>query len=310
MGKVQPRYRALHETGELSRRAGALRTRLRACTLCPRRCGVNRLSGELGFCRTGAGLKIASVTLHPWEEPPIAGAAGSGTVFFSGCTLSCLFCQNFPISQMGVGREMTPGDLARRMVLLQRQGAANINCVTPTHQAAAFVSALDLAAARGLSIPVVWNTGGYEDPEILEILSGVVDIWLPDVKYDDEATARRLSGAPDYVARNREALRLMWRDAGALRVGGDGVATGGVLVRHMVLPGGLAGTRGCLAFLSREFGPGAAVSLMHQYFPAHRAHDMPPLDRKITWEEWEAALLALEEYGIERGFFQEWDEDG
>lgn len=301
----EPGYMELFRSGELSRRARLLDESLERCVLCPRQCGVNRKAGKLGACGVGAEPRVAAMSIHPWEEPPLSGRRGSGTVFFSGCTLQCLFCQNFPISQLGVGRLLTVEELAEGMLRLQRKGAHNINLVTATHQMAAFLKALELAVPLGLRLPIVYNTSGYERVQILRLFQDVVDVYLPDIKYDSPLIAERLSGRADYVEANRAALREMWRQTGPLVCNGEGLAVGGVIVRHMVLPEDLSGTASCMAFLAREMGPAVWVSLMNQYFPAHKAHHMPPLDRKVTAEEYEAALQALYQAGLENGFVQE-----
>lgn len=304
-----PGYRRLLESGELEERARSLHEVLSSCALCPRMCGVDRNAGELGACRTGAEAVVAAVNVHPWEEPPIAGIGGSGTIFFSGCTMSCVFCQNYPISQMGVGRKMSSVELAEGMLRLQRGGVHNINLVTPTHQLPAFVKALHLAAARGLEIPVVYNSSGYERVETLRLLEGIVDVYLPDIKYDSEEAARFCSGRSDYVEFNRAALIEMHRQVGELETDARGIARGGLMIRHLVLPEGLSGTRECLAFVRERLGPGTWLSLMNQYFPAHRALGMPPLDRKVSEEEYETALALLDEFGLENGFVQECESD-
>lgn len=272
-------------------------------------CGVDRLAGERGFCRTGPEAVVAAVNVHPWEEPPISGTGGSGTVFFSGCTMGCVFCQNYPISQMGVGREMSTETLAEGMLGLQRKGVHNINLVTPTHQLPAFVRALRAAAERGLEVPVVYNTSGYERVETLRLLEGIVDVYLPDIKYDSPEAARFCSGVSDYVEVNRAALLEMRRQAGTLEMDDAGIVRKGLMIRHLVLPEGLSGTRECLAFVREKLGPETWISIMNQYFPAHRAFSLPPLDRKVTEEEYESALALLDEFGLENGFVQECDCD-
>jgi putative pyruvate formate lyase activating enzyme len=308
-GGPRPSYLRLHENGELAERARVLDALLENCTLCPRRCRVNRKAGKTGACGVDARARVAAINMHPWEEPPVSGPLGSGTVFFSGCTMKCLFCQNYPISQLGVGRTLSAQTLATEMVKLQGRGAANINLVTPTHQVGAFLSALVVAVPLGLRIPIVYNTSGYESPETLRLLEGVVDIYLPDIKYADPRAAAFCSRSPDYVSVNRKALLEMWRQVGPLRLDEKGTASRGMLVRHLVLPEDLSGTRDCIAFLSREFGSGVWVSLMDQYFPAHEAHGTPPLDRKLTPAEYQRACDLLTELGIDNGFVQEHPED-
>jgi putative pyruvate formate lyase activating enzyme len=297
-------YLKLLGGGGLSDRAEALRCNLSRCALCPRACGADRNGGKVGFCGVGNLPKVAAVNLHHWEEPPISGTRGSGTIFFSGCTLKCVFCQNYPISQLGVGREISVEDLATMMLDLQNKGAHNINLVTPTHQAAAIVGAVALAAQRGLRIPLVYNSSGYESVETLKLLDGVIDVYLADIKYSEPGTAKRYSGAADYVKHNRQALIEMWRQAGPMRTDSEGIALKGLLVRHLVLPENLAGSAECFSFLSRRIGPEVWVSLMNQYFPAHKGPSTPPLNRKTKRKEYEAAFAAMTELGILNGFVQ------
>ena len=302
----RPRYVDLYQRGELQRRAERAWHSLRHCELCPHRCGVDRLSGERGRCRSGAQPVVASRYLHPWEEPPISGTRGSGTIFFSGCTGRCVFCQNYPISQLGVGREIDIEGLAEVMLDLQRRGAHNINFVTPSHWAAAILAALPLAVERGLRLPLLYNTSGYERVETLRWLEDVIDIWLPDSKYADDDVARRLSGLPNYVEHNRAALLEMYRQVGPELVLDDkGIARRGMIVRHLVLPGGLAGTGQVLAWLVDHLSSQIHVSLMGQYFPAHTCVQDPLLGRKVTEAEYSAAFAALSAAGLENGWVQE-----
>ncbi len=301
----QPGCIALYRQGVLAERARALEEVLSECSLCPRKCRVNRLEGELGACRVDARPKVAAMSIHPWEEPPLSGAGGSGTIFFTGCTLKCLFCQNYPISQLDVGRYMTVEELASGMLKLQKKGAQNINLVTPTHQVGAFVKALLLAIPQGFNLPVVYNTSGYESLETLRLLEGIVDIYLPDIKYGGAEAAGFCSERSDYVEHDRAAILEMWRQVGHLSVDGEGVARKGLLVRHMVLPDGLSGTRECVSFLVEHIGVEVWISLMSQYFPAHKALHTPPLDRKASNEEYEMAFEILKEFGVNNGFVQD-----
>lgn len=302
--KCAPDYLDLYEKGVLAHRAFSLDAMLSCCTLCPRRCQVNRKADQLGACRVNAGPRVAAMSVHPWEEPPISGYGGSGTIFFSGCTLKCVFCQNYPVSQMGVGRTMTVEELAEGMLRLQGQGAHNINLVTATHQMPFVAQALLMAIPQGFHLPLVYNTSGYESIETLRLLHGIVDIYLPDIKYSDSEVARQVSGRVDYVDRNRSALMEMWRQVGPLRMDANGVAVRGLLIRHLVLPGGLAGSEGSFEFLAEKIGREVWISVMNQYFPAHLAHGMPPLDRKVTEEEYEHAFALLERFDLENGYIQ------
>jgi len=305
-GETFPSYLNLYRSGELARRIERAYVSLEDCRLCPRECGVNRLQGKQGFCRAGAQPKVASWNVHPWEEPPISGTRGSGTIFFSGCTGRCLFCQNYPISQLGVGNEVSVERLAEMMLELQHKGCHNINLVTPTHFVPQIMAALPYAIERGFRLPLVYNTSGYEMLETLELLEGVVDIYLPDAKYADDETARRLSGFVGYVEANRAALKEMYRQVGEeLALDDEGIAWRGLIVRHLVLPDGLAGTPEVLRWLAEHLSPRVHVSLMDQYFPAHKAVGHPILGRKITVEEYEEALSAFDEAGLENGWKQE-----
>jgi len=295
----------LYEQGGLHERVEAARRVLEACNLCPRTCGVNRLQGELGYCRSGALAKVASWNIHPWEEPPISGTRGSGTVFFSNCTARCLFCQNYPISQLGVGQEVTEHRLAGMILELQRRGAHNINLVTPTHYVPQFLAALEVAISRGFRLPVVYNTSGYDALGTLKLLDGVIDIFLPDAKYADDGVASRLSGFKEYVSHNRAALLEVFRQVGdELILGEDGVLLRGMIVRHLVLPQGLSQTPDVLHWIATTLSPRVHVSLMAQYFPTHRAVGDPDLGRPISEDEYTAALQAFDRAGLENGWRQ------
>jgi putative pyruvate formate lyase activating enzyme len=291
---------------------GLIRSRLKEaysllspCRACPRKCGVNRLRGETGICGMGVLPEISSDNLHFGEEPPISGTRGSGTIFFAGCSLRCAFCQNYPISQMRHGNRTTVPGLARMMIRLQELGAHNINLVTPGHFAPQIMGALLIAYGRGLNIPLVYNCGGYESLEMLKLWDGIMDVYMPDMKYADPALAEAYSSAPDYPEVNRAAVAEMARQAGVLRLDGERIAFRGLLVRHLVLPGGIAGTEAVLRFIAEEISPDTHVSLMSQYFPAHLAPAMPLIDRKITASEYAAARSLLERFGLEHGWVQD-----
>jgi putative pyruvate formate lyase activating enzyme len=301
----EPGYLALYRSGELAHRIQAAWAMLSPCQLCPHRCGADRLAGERGRCGMGDLPKVSSWNLHAWEEPPISGERGSGTIFFSGCTGRCLFCQNYPISQLGYGDVVSVHRLAQMMVELQRKGAHNINFVTPTHFMPHILAALPPAIKAGLYLPLVYNTSGYERVEALRLLDGVVDLWLPDAKYADDDVARRLSGFEGYVRYNRAALREIYRQVSSdLSLDDKGLARRGMIVRHMVLPQGLAGTAEVVRWIADELSPFVHVSLMDQYFPAHRAIGDTVLGRKITPEEYQAALENLYGAGLEQGWCQ------
>lgn len=300
-------YLDLYNSGELLRRVKAAYDRLKHCDLCPHRCEVNRLAGEVGRCGSGARPRIASANLHRGEEPPISGSKGSGTIFFSGCTLRCRFCQNFPISQLGNGETLTTVRLAERMLALQRRGAHNINFVTPSHFLPQALAALWLAIPRGFDLPLVWNCSGYETVDALQLLDGVVAIYLPDMKYSDDQVALELSGAPGYREFNRSAVQEMLRQVGQLQTDEDGIAVRGLIVRHLVLPEGKAGSSETLPWIAANLGEETHVALMSQYFPAGQAASTPGIDRPLTHAEYDAACAALEEAGLENGWVQELD---
>ena len=305
-----PSYVRLYRQGQLAARADRARALLSACTLCPRACGVNRLLGGLGFCRSGEHPVVASWNLHRWEEPPISGARGSGTIFFSHCTGRCLFCQNYPISQLGVGNVVSIDELSNMMLELQSRGAHNINLVTPTHFVPQIIAALLRAVPKGLSLPLVYNSGGYESENTIDLLDGIVDVYLPDAKYADDEIARELSGFVDYTAHNRKALTAMYRQVGDdLLLDSHGVAVRGMIIRHLVLPEGLASTVRVMRWIAEQLSTRIHMALMDQYFPAHKALNHPILGRGITPEEYEAALSAVESAGLHNGWLQEHDLD-
>jgi putative pyruvate formate lyase activating enzyme len=293
---------------ELQKRIDAAYRLLENCRVCPRECGVNRLKNDkLGFCRSGLNPVISSVSPHQGEEPPLSGTKGSGTVFFTNCNLRCVYCQNYPISQMGNGAERSPGELACQMLWLQEQGCHNLNLVTPTHFMPQILNALGIARERGFHLPIVYNTSGYESLESLRILDGIVDIYLPDMRYSEDETARKYSVAPHYPEINREAIREMFQQVGNLQLDENGVAKRGLIVRHLVLPHGLSGTKGVMKFLAEEISKDVHVSLMSQFFPAFKANEMKELTRRITAKEYEEARRIMEKYGLENGWMQEFD---
>jgi len=285
------------ELKEKIRLAGEI---LKRCTLCPRRCGVDRTAGETGFCRTGDRPVVSSWNPHFGEEPPLVGRHGSGTIFFTHCNLGCLFCQNWTISHQGEGREISFEALADIMLALQKQGCHNINLVTPTHQVPMILRSLEIAADRGLRVPIVYNCGGYEAVETLRILDGVIDIYMPDFKYAAPGPAEKYSKARDYPSAAKAAIREMHRQVGDLVTDGNGIALRGLIVRHLVLPGGLAGTEEVAGFIAGEISPDTYTNIMAQYHPCYRAHGQPPLDRRITDREYREAVRAAREAGLKR----------
>jgi len=293
-----PAYLGLSKA-ELEKRVQALYDLASPCRLCPRQCRVRRDRGERGFCRTGLKPWVASFGPHFGEERELVGRYGSGTIFFSGCNLGCVFCQNFTISQLGEGDEITVEDLAKLMLRLQDIGCHNVNLVTPTHQAPMIVEALGIARDEGLEIPLVWNCGGYESVEVLRLLEGIVDIYMPDFKYGDNSVAAKYSNAPDYFERAAEVLKEMHRQVGDLVVK-NGIAVRGLIVRHLVLPQGLAGTEKVLRFIRDEISPETYVNIMAQYYPTHRAWEFPELSRRITSAEYKEALALAQSLGLRR----------
>ncbi|MBP1753486.1 MAG: Radical domain protein [Geobacteraceae bacterium] len=296
----EPLYLRLHETGEISKRIDDLMHILGDCTLCPRHCHVNRLQGEKGVCRVGDLPMVSSFGPHFGEERPLVGRNGSGTIFLTYCNLKCIFCQNYDISHLGHGEECSLVELGEMMLSLWRQGCHNINFVSPSHQIAQIVAALPYAVERGLDIPLVYNCGGYEEISTLRLLDGIFDIYMPDFKYGDSETARCLSGATRYVEKAEEALREMHRQVGDLVLDERGIAVKGLLVRHLVLPGGLAGTRRVMRFLAKEISPSTYVNIMDQYRPCFRAAEHPMLNRRISASEFDGALSIAREEGITR----------
>lgn len=297
-------YTKLRTSGELARRAERAKAMLESCALCPRECGANRLGGETGVCGAGARARVSSHNSHHGEEPPISGFNGSGTIFLTHCNLKCIFCQNYPISHLGNGQTVSAEQLAGMMLSLQRRGCHNINFVTPTHYMPQIVEALDIAAGAGLRIPIVYNCGGYESLEALRLLDGIVDVYMPDIKYSDEGPARRFSGAPDYFKHACAAIKEMQRQVGVLEADADGIAVRGLLIRHLVLPNGLAGSRRSLEFIAREISPDTFVSVMEQYFPAHKALSDPDISRRITREEYREVVGMVDEFGLTNGWIQ------
>ena len=275
------------------------------CGLCPRRCGADRRNGQRGYCGAAAGLTLARAALHMWEEPCISGTRGSGTVFFSGCQLGCVFCQNYRISADGFGAPVTEERLEQIFLSLQEQGAHNINLVSATPYTDAVLRVLDRIRGRTLTIPVVWNTGGYETVETLRRLSGYVDIYLPDYKYHDGARAETYSAAADYPDIALTAIREMVRQTGRYVIGDDGIMVRGTVIRHLVMPGGRHDSIACVDDIARSFGTDAVLlSLMSQYTPFYRAEEFPEINRRVTTFEYESVCKRVHEWGFE-GFFQE-----
>ncbi len=292
-------YLQLLRSGELERRVAEAYARLESCDLCARECGVNRrLSAEGAGCRTGERALVSSYGPHFGEETPLVGRGGSGTIFFAWCNLRCQYCQNYEISQAGMGHEVEPEELARMMLSLQDQGCHNINFVSPSHVVPQILAGLLIAAQDGLRLPLVYNTGGFDSTKTLALLDGVVDIYMPDMKYTDAGVARRYSGIRDYPAVNQAAVKEMHRQVGDLATDGRGVAQRGLLVRHLVLPEGLAGTAEIVRFLRDQVSADTYINVMAQYRPCYRASEHSPLDRSITSEEYAEAVRLAQEAGL------------
>jgi len=303
-----PGYLELLATGELESRTEKASALLRECTVCPRECRVNRPDGETGFCKTGMRAQVSSFGPHFGEEPELVGRGGSGTIFMSHCNLACDFCQNYQISQCGHGKETSPEDLAAMMLSLQRQGCHNINIVTPSHVVPQILDALRIAAARGLHIPLVYNSGGYDSVKTLELLDGVFDIYMPDAKYGRDEIAFGLSHAPDYATVMKQALKEMHRQVGNLVVN-QGVAVRGLIIRHLVLPGNLADSEIVLKFIAEEISKDTYVNIMAQYRPAWHATEIAgrnpvfrSLRRPVTMEEYRSAIDCAKNVRLHRGF--------
>ncbi len=295
----EPSYLKLWKSGKLAEIAAQLYELYDHCTLCARQCGINRRQGKTGVCSAGIRAKVSSSHPHFGEERPLVGRYGSGTIFLSHCNLLCLYCQNWDISHGGEGHETDDERLAEIMLKLQNMGCHNINFVTPSHYLPNIVQALTYAVDRGLRLPLVYNTGGYDRVEIIKLLEGVIDIYMPDYKYSRPEPADRYSaGAKDYPEVARQALKEMHRQVGVLQTDQYGIAQRGLIIRHLVLPNNLAGTQEFVEFVARELDPGTYVNIMAQYHPAHRAQQFPDLSRRITVEEFNRALQLAEQYGL------------
>lgn len=273
---------------------------MQCCDLCARVCEVDRLSGELGVCKTGVRAKITSYGPHLGEEDPLRGWKGSGTIFFARCNLRCQFCQNYDISQKDAGKEVSAGELANIMLELQARGCHNINLVSPSHVVPQILAALPIAVGSGLCIPLVYNTGGYDSLETLQMLDGIVDIYMPDMKFADGGAAHKYSRVLDYPQINRVAVREMHRQVGDLQTDEDGLATRGLLIRHLVLPRNLAGTKQIVQFIADELSTNTYLNLMAQYRPAYKASRYPEINRRITAKEYSAAVRMAKEARLTR----------
>jgi putative pyruvate formate lyase activating enzyme len=296
----EPAFIDAYKTGALKQNMARAERVLKDCTLCPRQCHVDRTSGETGICSTGNRAIVCSYHAHFGEESPLVGENGSGTIFLTYCNLMCSFCQNYEISHGGEGEKVTSDQMAWMMLQLQKKGCHNINFVTPSHVVPQILSAVYDAVQQGLSIPLVYNTGAYDCVETLKLLDGIFDIYMPDIKFIDQAIAEETCDAGDYPEIAQAAVREMYRQVGDLKINASGLAERGLLVRHLVLPDDLAGTRRVMRFLARNISADTYVNIMSQYRPCGRTHEVDRLDRSITGREFEAALAAARDEGIHR----------
>ncbi|HAO20294.1 MAG TPA: radical SAM protein [Desulfobacteraceae bacterium] len=298
MSSFQPAYIQTSESGRLKQKIQAARNILKSCTLCPRKCKINRLTGETGVCKTGEKAWVSSFGPHFGEERPLVGHSGSGTIFFTHCNLLCIFCQNYDISHQGDGDEVSDETIAEMMMSLQNSGCHNINFVTPSHVVPQILSAVEIAIGYGLSVPLIYNTGAYDNVETLKFLDGVIDIYMPDFKFWDTEVARATCNAGDYPEIARLAVKEMYRQTGDLTMDDSGIARRGLLVRHLVMPDGLAGTREVMRFIASEISTDTYVNIMSQYRPCGRANEIDVLNRRPTRIEFDTALEIAKEEGI------------
>ncbi len=297
---MEPAYVKLFREGGFSERIDKAIALMEACRLCPRECGVNRLEGERGICKTGRKAIVSSYNAHFGEESPLVGRYGSGTMFMGGCNLLCNFCQNYEISHLIEGVEVEPEQMAAMMIHLAERGCHNINFVTPTHVVPQLLESLAQAAEQGLDIPLVYNSSGYDKKETLELLDGIVDIYMPDFKFWEDRWAERYCKAPDYPERAKEAIKEMHRQVGNLVMDDQGVAVRGLLVRHLVMPGDVAGAEKVLEFIAREISPSTYVNVMDQYRPCGNAHKDEYINRRLSSREFREAMEAVRRAGLTR----------
>lgn len=299
---VQPSYIEMFKKGILHERVQILKQFLEECQLCPRRCKVNRLKGQKGYCKAPAELMVSSAFPHFGEEPPLVGKYGSGTIFLTHCNLRCIFCQNYEISHLGYGEKITSKELAEIMLYLQRQGCHNINFVTPTHYVPQILESLIYAIEMGLEIPLIYNCGGYESLEVIKLLEGIFDIYMPDIKFLNPAHSSLFCETPDYPYIVKLIVKEMHRQVGDLKINDEGIAFRGLLIRHLVMPNGMSDTPEVLKFVATEVSIHSYVNIMAQYRPLYRAHDFPPISRRITPKEYIEAIQLAKSLGLYRGF--------
>ena len=297
-----PSYMGLHEKKGLGERGRLLAKFLKECRLCPRGCGVNRLSGETGYCKSGAGIVVSSAFPHFGEECPLVGDRGSGTIFLTHCNLRCVFCQNYDITHLGRGEPISPSEMAGLMLRLQDMGCHNINFVTPTHYIPQIVSSLSEAVEKGLRLPLVYNCSGYESVDVIRLLEGIVDIYMPDIKFMEEVYAGKFCNAPDYPDVVRKVLKEMHRQVGDLVISADGIAEKGLLIRHLVMPNGVASSEAVLRFVAEEISVDSYINIMDQYRPEYRAREYEEVSRRITHKEYLETVKIAKSFGLYRGF--------
>jgi putative pyruvate formate lyase activating enzyme len=303
---MEPAYLKLWFSGELKKKTQSAWDLLSSCSLCPRNCRVDRLKGERGFCGQGLKAKVAGAMPHFGEEPPLSGSWGAGTIFFSGCALRCLYCQNFQISQEGIGEELVPEDLAGIFLDLQNQGCHNLDLVSPTPHLPFIFSALETAISQGFRLPIVYNTHGYLSEAVLDLLEGIVDIFLPDMKYGEDKTAARLSQVEDYPYTNQAAVKQMFRQVGPLKIDEQGIGCRGLLVRHLILPGNILNSLEVVKALS-SISVQIPISLMSQYHPCFKSHEVPEINRPLHRREYEEVVTLAEQLGFEEIYIQDLD---
>lgn len=278
---------------------------LSSCKLCPRNCGINRLDNKIGYCGAGKDIKVARAALHQWEEPCVSGAQGSGTVFFTNCSLKCVFCQNHSISQESVGKAVTMERLSEIFLELQSQGANNINLVTPTHYVYQIIEAIKLAKSKGLKLPILYNTSGYENLETIKLLEGYIDVYLPDIKYFDDKYALRYSNAPNYFKHASETVKEMFKQVGEAQFNEAGIIQKGVIIRHMMLPGLLFDSKKIIDFIYTTFGNSVYVSIMNQYTPMHKAVLFSEINKPLNAKHYDSLIDYAVSLGIKNGFIQD-----
>jgi putative pyruvate formate lyase activating enzyme len=298
--KFEPIYIKTYKSKELENKIEYALKMLESCEVCPRKCKINRAKDEKGYCKTGRFAKVSSFFPHFGEETPIRGYFGSGTIFFSNCNLRCIFCQNYEISHLGEGEEISKEELAKIMIYLQNQGCHNINFVTPTHVVPQILESLPIAIENGLQIPIVYNTGGYDSLETIKLLSGIVDIYMPDIKFFDEEVSFKFCNAKDYPFVVKGVVKEMYKQVGDLKLDERGIAYKGLLIRHLVMPNNIANTKEVMEFISNEVSKNTYVNIMDQYRPCWKAKEYPIINRCITQDEYENAIKVAKEVGITR----------